>query len=135
MWFQHETATNTKGRIARASDWAFDGLLEAYRRALEVTLRMQALTLLVALATVVLTAWLYIVIPKGFLPAQDTGLIQIATEAPGRSPEEVERFITIPLEIGIRHLVDVTRGHERQVLEERVVRCGSATSRRAAART
>ncbi len=76
-------APATKGRIARASDWVFDGLLEAYRRALEVTLRMQALTLLVALATVVLTAWLYIVIPKGFLPAQDTGLIQIATEAPG----------------------------------------------------
>jgi multidrug efflux pump len=72
-----------KGRIARASDRVFDGMLRAYRRALEVTLRFQPITLLVALATVALTAWLYVVMPKGFLPAQDTGLIQIATEAPG----------------------------------------------------
>ncbi|TPG61191.1 acriflavine resistance protein B [Roseomonas nepalensis] len=72
-----------KGRIARASDRVFDGLLGAYRRALLVTLRFRPLTLLVALGTLALTGWLYLVIPKGFLPAQDTGLIQVATEAPG----------------------------------------------------
>ncbi|MBB5693492.1 efflux RND transporter permease subunit [Muricoccus pecuniae] len=76
-------ARESKGRIARASDRVFDALLHAYRRALEVTLRAQALTLLVAIGTVALTGWLYVVIPKGFLPPQDTGLIQIATEAPG----------------------------------------------------
>ena len=76
-------AAEEKGRIARAADRVFDALLGAYRRALMVTLRFQALTLLVALGTVVLTGWLYVVIDKGFLPAQDTGLIQIATEAPG----------------------------------------------------
>ncbi len=44
--------------------------------------RHQALTLLVAVGTVVLTVVLYIVIPKGFFPVQDTGLIQAVTEAP-----------------------------------------------------
>ncbi|MBI0536561.1 acriflavine resistance protein B [Roseomonas sp. KE2513] len=76
-------AAEEKGRVARAADRVFDALLGAYRRALAVTLRFEALTLLVALGTVVLTGWLYVVIDKGFLPAQDTGLIQIATEAPG----------------------------------------------------
>ena len=76
-------ASPVKGRIARASDRVFDALLGAYGRALAVTLRFQGLTLLVALGTLVLTGWLYVIIPKGFLPAQDTGLIQIATEAPG----------------------------------------------------
>jgi multidrug efflux pump len=69
--------------VARAFDRVFDALLDAYRRALMVTLRFEALTLLVAMATIVLTVWLYVVVPKGFLPAQDTGLIQITTEAPG----------------------------------------------------
>ena len=44
-------------------------------------LRHQTLTLLVTLATMVATVWLYIVIPKGFLPSQDTGLIIAVSEA------------------------------------------------------
>jgi len=76
-------ATEHKGWIARASDRVFDGMLRAYGRALRVTLRHGALTLLVAAATVATTVLLYAAMPKGFLPAQDTGLIQIATEAPG----------------------------------------------------
>jgi multidrug efflux pump len=76
-------ATSKRNWISRASDRVFESVLNGYRRALGVTLRFQSLTLLVALGTLGLTVWLYIVIPKGFLPAQDTGLIQIATEAPG----------------------------------------------------
>ncbi|WP_159348830.1 efflux RND transporter permease subunit [Roseomonas harenae] len=76
-------ATSKRNWISRASDRVFDSVLSGYRRALGVTLRFQALTLLVALGTLGLTVWLYIIIPKGFLPAQDTGLVQIATEAPG----------------------------------------------------
>ena len=49
---------------------------------LQVVLRHQPLTLLVALATFALTVLLYIVIPKGFFPQQDTGLIQAITQAP-----------------------------------------------------
>lgn len=53
---------------------------------LQVVLRHQPLTLLVALATFALTVLLYIVIPKGFFPQQDTGLIQAITRRRNRSP-------------------------------------------------
>ena len=53
-----------------------DRVIAAYDRMLQVVLRHQPLTLLVALATFALTVLLYIVIPKGFFPQQDTGLIQ-----------------------------------------------------------
>ncbi len=55
----------------RAVDW----IVELYRRSLEWVIRHETLTLMVTLATVIATAWLYIIIPKGFLPQQDTGLI------------------------------------------------------------
>jgi multidrug efflux pump len=62
-------------------EW-FDALIRGYARMLEWVLERQTATLLVALATFVLTAVLYVVIPKGFFPTQDTGLIQAITEAP-----------------------------------------------------
>jgi len=68
--------------LARGFEGGFERLRLAYGRALAVTMRHQGLTLLAATATVGLTAWLYVAMPKGFLPSQDTGLIQIVTEAP-----------------------------------------------------
>jgi multidrug efflux pump len=62
-------------------EW-FDALIRGYARMLEWVLDRQTATLLVALATFVLTAVLYVAIPKGFFPTQDTGLIQAITEAP-----------------------------------------------------
>ncbi len=70
------------GLAARLTTRAFDKLRDGYARALGFTMRHQAITLLVALASVALTGWLYVVMPKGFLPQQDTGLILINTEAP-----------------------------------------------------
>ena len=61
--------------MTRFFNRSVDGTVELYRRSLEWVLRHQTLTLLVTLATLVATVWLYIVIPKGFLPQQDTGLI------------------------------------------------------------
>jgi multidrug efflux pump len=55
----------------RAVDWS----VELYRKSLEWVLRHETLTLVVTGATLVATIWLYIIIPKGFLPLQDTGLI------------------------------------------------------------
>ncbi len=55
--------------------------IETYRQSLEWVLRRQRETLLVTLATLVATIFLYIIIPKGFLPLQDTGLITAVTEA------------------------------------------------------
>ncbi|MBF0426841.1 MAG: efflux RND transporter permease subunit, partial [Magnetococcales bacterium] len=57
-------------------------IINAYGRALQRVLRHQRLTLLVALATLVLTVFLYLQVPKGFFPLEDTGLIQGITEAP-----------------------------------------------------
>ena len=62
--------------IARKSREWFDALIARYGRLLNWVLDHQPLTLLVAVATLALTVFLYIVIPKGFFPVQDTGLIQ-----------------------------------------------------------
>ncbi|XHR29480.1 MAG: multidrug efflux RND transporter permease subunit [Chthoniobacteraceae bacterium] len=60
----------------------FDRLAHGYDRALKVALDHQRVTLAVAAATFGLTVWLYIAVPKGFFPIQDTGVIQGITEAP-----------------------------------------------------
>ena len=57
-------------------------MIDFYGRTLRVVLRYQGITLLIALATLVLTVFLYIVIPKGFFPVQDTGVIQGISQAP-----------------------------------------------------
>jgi multidrug efflux pump len=59
----------------------FGKMIDLYDRGLVVVFRHQWFTLLVAVATVVLTVVLYVVIPKGFFPVQDNGLIQAVTEA------------------------------------------------------
>jgi len=64
-----------------AQEW-FDGLIARYGRSLNWILDRAKLTLFVAIATLVVTVILYIVIPKGFFPVQDTGLIQGISEAP-----------------------------------------------------
>ena len=68
--------------FARRTQHLFDAIIAAYGRRLDWVLDHQGLTLLVAAATLALTVFLYIVIPKGFFPVQDTGLIQGITEAP-----------------------------------------------------
>jgi multidrug efflux pump len=70
------------GRVARAAERAFDGLLAFYGRTLRWVLRRQGLTLVVALGTLVLTLLLYTVVPKGLFPVQDTGIILGISEAP-----------------------------------------------------
>ncbi|HLM19924.1 MAG TPA: efflux RND transporter permease subunit, partial [Propionibacteriaceae bacterium] len=69
------------GWLYRMSERGFDGLLGGYARALRVALRHRFITLLVMLGTIGLTGYLYYVIPKGFFPQQDTGLIIGLTEA------------------------------------------------------
>jgi len=72
-----------QGWLARRSETVFDGIAEAYASALRWVLDRQALTLLVAVGTLALTVYLYIVIPKGFFPVQDTGAISAVTQAAG----------------------------------------------------
>jgi len=63
------------GRLYNLSERAFDGLLKGYERGLDVVLAHRFITLLVFLGTVALTVYLFIIIPKGFFPQQDTGLV------------------------------------------------------------
>ncbi|SEL80118.1 multidrug efflux pump [Roseateles sp. YR242] len=69
---------------SRLGTWSaerFDRLIHAYGRGLDWVLDRPALTLLGFAATLALTALLYVVVPKGFFPVQDTGLLQVITEA------------------------------------------------------
>ena len=61
------------GWLYRLVERGFDGLVGAYERGLKVALRHRFLTLLVMLGTIGLTGYLYVIIPKGFFPQQDTG--------------------------------------------------------------
>jgi multidrug efflux pump len=67
--------------VARAFNRMVDATVEGYRRTLEWVLRRQTLTLLTTVATLLATIGLYVVMPKGFLPTQDTGLITAVIEA------------------------------------------------------
>ncbi len=69
------------GHIYHASEWAFDRLLGGYRRGLDWVLRHQPLTLGVTIATACLSVYLYILVPKGFFPQQDTGRISGSVQA------------------------------------------------------
>ena len=69
------------GRFYRASEWLFDRLLGGYRRSLQWVLRHQPLTLAVTIATACLSVYLYIIVPKGFFPQQDTGRIGGSVQA------------------------------------------------------
>ncbi|MED5607518.1 MdtB/MuxB family multidrug efflux RND transporter permease subunit [Pseudomonas sp. JH-2] len=71
-----------EGRFARAAGRFIENMIERYAAALRVVLRHQGLTLLVAIGTLLLTAALYVFMPKGFFPVQDTGVIQGIAEAP-----------------------------------------------------
>jgi len=80
------------GLAYRVVERFFDGMLGFYRRTLDVALRYSLVTLLVFLATVTLTGYLFIVIPKGFFPQQDTGvLIGISQAAQDVSFREMSR--------------------------------------------
>ena len=70
------------GRVARASQAVFNRILGLYARTLRVVLAHQPATLLVAVATLGLTLLLYVAVPKGLFPIQDTGVILGISEAP-----------------------------------------------------
>lgn len=69
------------GRLGAWSAKAFDDMVARYGRALDWVLDRPRATLLVFAGTLGLTAFLYLLVPKGFFPTQDTGLVQVITEA------------------------------------------------------
>jgi multidrug efflux pump len=79
---KREPKEEDQGRFYRASGAWIDWLIAGYGRGLRWVLKHQPLTLLVAVATLGITVLLYLVVPKGFFPVQDTGVIQGISEAP-----------------------------------------------------
>ncbi|HTZ37224.1 MAG TPA: efflux RND transporter permease subunit, partial [Stellaceae bacterium] len=79
---RHQPA-ETGNRVLRWSERGLQAVNSFYARTLEVVLEHQTVTLLVAVATLALTGLLYFLIPKGFFPVQDTGIIQGISQAPG----------------------------------------------------
>jgi hydrophobe/amphiphile efflux-1 (HAE1) family protein len=69
------------GRLYWMSERGFNGLLRLYEAGLKIVLRHRFITLMVMIGTIALTGYLYVVIPKGFFPQQDTGLILGQSEA------------------------------------------------------
>jgi hydrophobe/amphiphile efflux-1 (HAE1) family protein len=82
------------GSVYRAIESGFTAMLNFYRRTLDIVLRNQPITLGVFFATMALTVVMAIMIPKGFFPIQDTGLIQgFAEAAQETSPEQMMRLM------------------------------------------
>ena len=94
-----------------------DRTVDVYRRSLEWVLRHEGLTLLVTAATMLATVWLYVIIPKGFLPLQDTGLVfavmeggqEVSFDEMKRLQAEVEGVIRADPDVqGVASVVGVT---------------------------
>jgi HAE1 family hydrophobic/amphiphilic exporter-1 len=82
------------GRVFAFVEAAFDGLASFYRRTLDIVLRHQAITLGVFFATMALTGYLIVTIPKGFFPIQDIGvLLGFSEAAQSASPQQMMRLI------------------------------------------
>ena len=78
------TPEEQQSRLFQASQRGYDRIIEFYASTLRWVLKHQTGTLLVAVATLVLTVLLYVIVPKGFFPVQDTGIILGISEAPQR---------------------------------------------------
>jgi multidrug efflux pump len=76
------TPAERQGKLYRWSERLYDRVIQRYGTTLRRVLEHQPATLVVAFATLALTVVLYIVVPKGFFPVQDTGVIQGISEAP-----------------------------------------------------
>jgi hydrophobe/amphiphile efflux-1 (HAE1) family protein len=108
------------GRISRAFATFFDGMLSAYDRGLRWVFRHQLITLISTIALMLLTAYLYVVIPKGFLPEQDSGFIfgyaqareDISFDAMAEKEQQLSRIITEdPAVSGVVGFVGATGGN------------------------
>ena len=114
---RHQAEGPARGGIVKVFHGAVDWSVEIYRKSLEWVLRHETLTLVVTAATLVATVWLYIIIPKGFLPLQDTGLIfavmeggqEVSFSEMKRLQAEIETTIRKDPEVtGVASVIGVT---------------------------
>jgi len=77
----HE-AVKKHGVFFRIFERLVDGMFNTYHSTLKIVLRHRVMTMIVTGATILLTAWLFVILPKGFIPTEDIGQINIVTEGP-----------------------------------------------------
>jgi multidrug efflux pump subunit AcrB len=108
------------GRLYRASENFFEWMIRGYDRGLQWVFRHRLLTLLSTITLIAITGWLYLEIPKGFFPEQDTGFIfgqaearqDISFEAMAKIEERLDRIIrTDPAVSGVVGFVGATAGN------------------------
>jgi HAE1 family hydrophobic/amphiphilic exporter-1 len=88
------------GKLYQATERMFDGMLAFYERGLRLALRQRALTLIGSLAILAATVWLFIAVPKGFIPNEDQNEVRISLEsAQGTSFPELVRHQRIAMDI------------------------------------
>jgi len=80
--FLREKSEQRHGRLYQSSERVWQSVIDFYGRTLTRVLNHQGMTLIVAVGTLVLTVVLYMIVPKGFFPVQDTGVIQGISQAP-----------------------------------------------------
>jgi hydrophobe/amphiphile efflux-1 (HAE1) family protein len=91
--FMHHDS-NAHGRVFRVIEAGFDAMISFYARTLDVVLRHRAITLGVFFATMALTGVMFVQIPKGFFPIQDTGMISAFAEAAqDTTPDQMMRLL------------------------------------------
>ena len=105
---RHQSTASAGGGITHIFHRAIDWSVEVYRRTLEWVLRHEKLTLLVTAATLVATVWLYVIIPKGFLPLQDTGLVFAVMEGGQEISFAEMKRLQATVESALRKDPDVT---------------------------
>ena len=103
VWLKPETHPKP-GSLAERSEHAFDWIIRQYDRGLGWVLARQGLTLAVAVATFLLTAALYLAIPKGLFPSQDTG--------------EITGLVETPQAASYQHVLEVGRDVAGQILKD-----------------
>jgi multidrug efflux pump len=98
--FLRPATGNSHNRIYRASEWVFDSMLRTYRRLLGIALKHSFITLSVTILVAGLSVFLYIKVPKGFFPQQDTGRIAGSVQAAQdisfqAMRDKMERYVSI----------------------------------------
>jgi HAE1 family hydrophobic/amphiphilic exporter-1 len=79
---RHHHPDEKQNAVLRVFEAMFNSWHRGYERTLDIVLKYKSITLMVTLVTMVGTVWLYIVIPKGFFPVEDTGFISATVEGP-----------------------------------------------------
>jgi HAE1 family hydrophobic/amphiphilic exporter-1 len=79
---RHQPEGEKQNIVLRAFEAMFKSWLRAYEWSLDRVIRFKAVMLLVTIGTLIGTVWLYIIIPKGFIPSEDTGFVFISTQSP-----------------------------------------------------